>query len=667
MRALTPTLLAAQQSEPRIPYVKMEARNDPLGVVKLLWERLYTGAESDGPHALTMASDGSLIRIRISSAAESRRLYRQRVTNPGPGSDFSVWTYLNVYNVANAAACSLGKEVSLFWVKTNGEISHIKSTDNGATWSGVDYPGYAPTGAVGGMTAAFRPDGDLFLFFSDANDLYLIKCLNGAWQPGTVWNKTTGNLSGAAVVYDGDWKLLVSGREADGNFRLWSLVYGDGAELTAGVWSSLQAVMTAPSDSSYEFGPVFMDKPDLLRLFCNEKYTAEEAYNRPLSANVIPGSVYLDNLWTEPQPFDFQNSSGLALSHNSDYAWLSCPSGIWRAPLALQSLDLSADVLALKTELLPSSGRIALGLRNEEGQYNFPGNAALAVLERGCRIELHPGYRMAAGAECSEGLSFILKGYKHVSAGGQASIILYAWDGWTSLKDWTSHYPMRWNASSQEVSVKTILACVLARAGLKMEVLSQSDLITAFFPDFTIQAGENGRNAVGKLLSLVPDRLFIEGALAYLLNPLEDDSPVYAYGVSHPILEGSFRQDSATFNRLQTSGWNQVTSQPITADSFDWSELNKGTERLLTIEDPNLQTVDLAHQRGETILRQAAAQAVSGLLRTAVNCGQQLMDVIDITDSRAGLSAVKKRVVGISISYNPSKGEYAQKILISGV
>jgi hypothetical protein len=87
----------------------------------------------------------------------------------------------------------------------------------------------------------------------------------------------------------------------------------------------------------------------------------------------------------------------------------------------------------------------------------------------------------------------------------------------------------------------------------------------------------------------------------------------------------------------------------------------------LTIEDLNLETAALAHQRGEAILRQFANEAVSGLLHTAVNCGQQLLDVIDITDSRAGLIAVNKRVVGISISYNPSKGEYAQKILISNV
>lgn len=50
-----------------------------------------------------------------------------------------------------------------------------------------------------------------------------------------------------------------------------------------------------------------------------------------------------------------------------------------------------------------------------------------------------------------------------------------------------------------------------------------------------------------------------------------------------------------------------------------------------------------------------------------VNCGQQLFDVIDITDERAGLVAVKKRVVGISLEFGPLRGEYVQRIRLIAV
>jgi hypothetical protein len=55
-----------------------------------------------------------------------------------------------------------------------------------------------------------------------------------------------------------------------------------------------------------------------------------------------------------------------------------------------------------------------------------------------------------------------------------------------------------------------------------------------------------------------------------------------------------------------------------------------------------------AQQRGEAYLRQAEMETTSGGIRIPVNCGQQLYDAIDITDSRAGLSAEKKRVLGLT-------------------
>ncbi len=47
--------------------------------------------------------------------------------------------------------------------------------------------------------------------------------------------------------------------------------------------------------------------------------------------------------------------------------------------------------------------------------------------------------------------------------------------------------------------------------------------------------------------------------------------------------------------------------------------------------------------------------------------GQQLYDVIDITDSRAGLSAAKRRVVGMALTYNTIRGEYVQRLELGGV
>jgi hypothetical protein len=92
MRELTSTLTNAQKQAAAIPFVRIEAVNKIGGVVRQDWSRLYTGSEPDYCHALTVPGDGSLIRARITPPADSRKLYRQRVAGPGPGSDYSPWT-----------------------------------------------------------------------------------------------------------------------------------------------------------------------------------------------------------------------------------------------------------------------------------------------------------------------------------------------------------------------------------------------------------------------------------------------------------------------------------------------------------------------------------------------------------------------------------------------
>ena len=166
MRTLSETLLAAQKKATRTPYVKLEAKNKIAGIVRYDWSRLYTGSEDDYFHAVTMPSDGSLIRVRITLPADSRKLYRQRVANPGPDSDFSQWVYTNQYNAVIVAAASLGAEVSIFWIKSDRKIYQLKSTDYGVNWGSPELLGYTPITAINGIAAAYKPNGDIALFFA---------------------------------------------------------------------------------------------------------------------------------------------------------------------------------------------------------------------------------------------------------------------------------------------------------------------------------------------------------------------------------------------------------------------------------------------------------------------------------------------------------------------
>jgi hypothetical protein len=667
MRQLTETLLAAQKASSHVPYVKLEARNTVAGVVRLGWERLYTGSEDDYFHAMTLPGDGSLIRVRITPPSDARKLYRQRVTDPAPETDFSQWSYTGQYNAVIVAACSLGTEVSIFWIKSNRAIYQLKSTDYGANWGSATLLGYTPTTAINGITAAYKPNGDIALFYADQATLYVMKRLDDSWGSASAWDKSTGDLSGVAVVYDADWNLVVTGQDSNDNFKLWSLIYGDGGDVGAGTWSELKELASAPSDGSFEYHRVFMDKPDVYRCFFVEKFTGTESYNRLFWSHSVPDTDFISSLWREPVPFNLASEYGLAIGHHGDYGWLSAPYGVWRAKLTLESLDLSNDVLAMREEISPTAGRLTVELRNDDGRYAAPGQGNLSVLDIGGQLVFSPGYRTTTGEEVSAGPVYSIEAWEHTSRGGKASLVLHAVSALSAVENWRARHQFRWNKPTETTNVKDILAFVLARVGLKLEVKSQSSVVTSFYPDFSINPAIQGETVLRRLLSFVPDVLFIEGDKAYLVHPLATDSSVYSYGLSHALIEGGYRTGASQHNRIQVEGYDPVGEEHIVVDSFAWAEIGRLYDRLSQLEDRNIDTVARAQERGQAYLREVEIESAGGFIRVPANCGQQLYDVIDVTDSRAGLEAAKRRVVGLTLVYKPHHGQYEHRLLLGAV
>jgi hypothetical protein len=560
MRTLSASLTAAQKAASRTPYVKLEATNEIAGVVRLDWSRLYTGTEDDYYHAITMPGDGSLVRARITLVADNRKLYRQRVTSPGVGSDYASWTYTSQYNCIAVAAASLSAEVSIFWVNTSREIQRIKSTDSGATWGSPELIGYSSSSAVTGLAAAYKSNGDLAIFWTIGSTLTVKKHVGGSWQSDIPWSETTGDLSGVATVYDGDWNLLVTGKDTDDNYKVWSIVYGDGGEVPAGTWSTLKEIASAPTGGDFEYVRPFLDKPDVYRAFYVESFDGTVAYDRPFWTHTVAGTDFADCLWREPVPFDVSTAYGLALAFSGDYCWAAMPAGIWRASKASQSLDITGDVVSLGMESHPGSGGLTAVLDNARGAYTSPGTGSVAVLDVGCQLEFSPGYVTSQGNESSAGPAFLLEAYEHTGPAARATLTLHAPDAWATIARWRARHQFRWNKSSDDASVKEILQFVLARLGLALSVKSESSVVTGFYPDFAINPGHAGDAVVARLLSFVPDVLFIEGATAYLVNPLAADSSAYSYGGAHAVLEGRYRTGAQETNWVRAEG--RVTQSP---------------------------------------------------------------------------------------------------------
>lgn len=665
MRYLSETLLAAQKQATATPFVKVEAVNKIDGALRYKWARLYEGNEDEYFHALAVPSDGSLNKFRITPPSDSRKLYRQRVVAPSPESDFSQWTYTGQYNAVVVAAASNGAEVSLFWIKSNREVRRIKSTDYGASWGSPELLDYTPTTSVYGISAAYKSNGDVAVFFADQSSVYVKKCIGGQWQAKSAWDKSTGDLSGVTCIYDKDWDLLVTGKDTDGNYKLWSLVYGDGGEVSTGTWSELKELSSAPSGEDYQFLQSFLDKTETHRCFFIEKFTGTEAYSRPMWSQALVDTDYTEGLWREPVPFNLSSEYGLAMAHGDEYAWLSTADGVWRAPADIKNLDLTEDIIEIKQELGKAEGKLIVTLRNDDGRYALPGQGELEVLNMGFSLEFSPGYVTTTGDEYSPGQNYFIESIEHRSSGGRATVVIQARDGWGALAEWKARHQFRWNKSTDDINIKGMLEIILARAGLKLEAISQSSFITGFYPDFTVGSGYDGRTILHKMMSCVPDILFIEGNTAYLLNPLTSDESVYSYGTTHLIHEGVYRRGAMAFNRVQVEG--EDTGSPILVDSFSWGEIDRLCDRFHQIEDANIGLVSEAQQRGQACLRKAEIEAESGDILVPVNCGQQLFDVVDISDSRAGLDGEKRRVIGMGLYYRPRRGEYSQRLQLGAV
>jgi hypothetical protein len=91
-------------------------------------------------------------------------------------------------------------------------------------------------------------------------------------------------------------------------------------------------------------------------------------------------------------------------------------------------------------------------------------------------------------------------------------------------------------------------------------------------------------------------------------------------------------------------------------------------DRLLQVHDLNLTVVSDAQARAGAMLRKAAMASLDGEIMVPVNCGQELYDVVAVTDARAGLSDAPRRINGISLHYSRAdKPVYQMRLRLGAV
>jgi hypothetical protein len=695
VRTLLTYLLAEQKKLARVPYLRVEVRDHFGGTARLHWETLYSGAEAAGPHAAAIPTDGSLNRLRV----ESNALYRQRVTTPGPGSDFSTWTLWR----AATALCALaryGANLLAFAVDagTPTQIYWATSTDNGASWGSWALLTTA-AGTIAHIAAASKTNGDTLVIFAVGATVYRIKRVSSVWGSIVAWTNTANSITGLAVHYWLDFNLVITGTEtATLHPRVWHCIYGDGYSEAVDAWTVLRSITEADAGTTHAFHSPFLTAADTFRAIYRHQRTTTVAHDRHELVAMPIAADYVDNLWTEPRPFDLDHDYGIAITSTSTATfWLTTPSRVYRATYPA-TLDLSADVLSCIAHDYPFDQRGAtITLRNDDGRYNSPGSGALTALTRGARLNVGPGYYVPqyADNEWSLGPSYYIESITHTATPGQRELVLGCVSTWGWLAQWRPGRSYRWPAGTRNYF--QLISAILAKAGLEFSCLASSTKMTDVYPDFAITPGydpppyiaryhtysyyvgigrqrrrvditspvwvdpqprlehelpfASGLAAIQTLFSHLQDCCLSREDLIYGKLPLAADASQYTFGTDHAIIASS-HTIAAVPDRFLAIGDANLVKEII-----DTATVDQLHDRPIVVHDKAMTTADDVTDRANREARYAEINSHADSLTIPPHCGLELWDVVTINEPTLGIASAKRRVTGITLHFDRSGQE----------
>jgi len=708
MKTLTATLEAAQKRRHRRPYVEALVHDLERGVARLSWTRYYTGSEPESHHDIAIDGNDRMHRIRV----EGTTLYRQRTGSVFPGAfpylfpiplgehaDLSSWTVVTTACAGPCAIAASGQKVYIFWRTTGNVIGYRYSTNGGTTWSSAGT--LASYADVLSMAAAWWTGGtgdNVVCFTLRANELSAI-----------VWNSDTNSLVvqrivtfsaphtyiitntyGIGATYDQRevrMNVVFAARRAIAPYDTYELVR---AQLSpTHFFSSMESFVVVPEDPldtdllRHEYpdchAPAAAQDYDITRMTMIEKFTGTDPYKRPLTSHVVKDTDFLDTAYIEPRPLiDTESDFGLRMATNSLFWFLSRPDGLWtarRVPWA--SVDLTKDIIGLRLSTWQSPA-LTMELDNSRDRFASPGAAELASLRLRAELELRLGYVTPAGAEVVDGGRFWIDSWEYNATplrdprgANRATFTIYALDGWGLANRWTPRYQLRWNHAGVPHNVWMVLYKVLARIGIRLRDGSwpRSDAMLNFYPDYTLIPGQRGDNAIRRLLANVPDLLVFRGQDAFVKDPVATEPPSYTYAYPerrvgagrHAIQAGRYGA-AITASRTRATGRDAGANQVI-ADVIAW-ELQELHDQLIAEYDPNLDTHAGVQQRAESMLRRLSLDAGPGEILVPLNAGQELADVVEVTDHRAGIVSQSFRVQRLITAYDRRMGRYDQTITL---
>jgi hypothetical protein len=150
---------------------------------------------------------------------------------------------------------------------------------------------------------------------------------------------------------------------------------------------------------------------------------------------------------------------------------------------------------------------------------------------------------------------------------------------------------------------------------------------------------------------------------ASTVQPISIGSPTILKYVWHVILDGQYATETPGINRAYVIGRDQY-GNPVYGTAVDSTELGLVGERLDFQQELAIPTEARAGDVASAILAKMRLMGKRGVILIPPNCGQELFDVVEVTDSQGNQSAVKYRVVGIRFDYRPRQVRYHHQLIL---
>ena len=299
-------------------------------------------------------------------------LYRQKITSPGPSSDYSQWTQIATDCAGPCAIAAYGAKVYIFYKTTGNVLWKYYSHDYGQTWDDAQLVDYAD---VLSLAACWWGTGNIVVCFAlKSNQLNGIT-LDTSTQTATPHTWSDGNhplldTYGIGATYNPFWpaiEIVFAGKESDSPYNHYDLFRTKFSNTYN--FLALESFLMSPDgeDITYEYPdchlPSGAQSYETNRIVAVEKFTGDIAYTRPLACHMVKGTCWSDTTFTEPKPFlDISSGYGLRLQSTSDYWWMERPDGVWRAPRPADSpLDLTKDIVSLQQNVIASPDKSGRG------------------------------------------------------------------------------------------------------------------------------------------------------------------------------------------------------------------------------------------------------------------------------------------------------------------